>query len=148
MTPKETIWTWETAPDSPGAGIIIVRKFDDKWKVLGLWSHLRNYYDIPKGHIEGGDTPFETALRETAEECNITELDFIWGNEYIKLNKLIVYLATTTQDPKILKNKESGIYEHSSADWLEWDCIEEKAYEYLKAGFQWAKKKVDNEVNN
>ena len=101
-------------------------------------------------------------MRRTSEELeddcnqNISKLDnsinydvFDWENlNYIKLNKLIVYLATTTQDPKILKNKESGIYEHSSADWLEWDCIEEKAYEYLKAGFQWAKKKVDNEVNN
>ena len=59
-------WNWETAKTAPGAGIIVVKKFNNEWKVLGMWA--RGGYDIPKGHIEDGDDVFETALRETKEE--------------------------------------------------------------------------------
>ena len=29
------------------------------------------YWDIPKGSTEAGETPMQTALRETAEECGL-----------------------------------------------------------------------------
>ena len=72
-------WTWETAPQSIGAGIVVVRKIDGEYKVLGLWS--RGGYDIPKGHVEEGEGVFDTAIRETEEEASITDLYFKWGNK-------------------------------------------------------------------
>lgn len=33
--------------------------------------HKRNYYSIPKGKIEIGESELEAAIRETKEECNI-----------------------------------------------------------------------------
>lgn len=32
------------------------------------------YYDFPKGHIEEGESPQETALREVSEETNVNDL--------------------------------------------------------------------------
>ena len=136
-------WSWKTAHLTPGSGIIIVKKINNEWKVLGMWA--RGGYDIPKGHIEEGEGVFETAVRETFEESNISELNFQWGKEYKIFDRLTVYLASTTQDPKVLKNKESGIFEHDRAEWLEWDVMEKGTYDYLKPAIRWAKKVVAGE---
>ena len=133
-------WTWETAPKAAGAGIVVVRLVDDKYKVLGLWA--RGGYDIPKGHVEDGEDFFETALRETEEESNITELRFKWGLDYKKTDRLKVYLAETPQQGKIIRNKESGILEHEHLKWMDWDEMTEKTYEYLRPTIGWAKERV------
>jgi 8-oxo-dGTP pyrophosphatase MutT (NUDIX family) len=133
-------WTWETAQNAPGAGIVVVRVVDKEYKVLGLWA--RGGYDIPKGHVEDGEGFFETALRETEEESNITELHFKWGYNYIKTDRLRVYLAETKQEGKIVRNKESGILEHEHLKWLDWDEMMEKTYDYVKPAILWAKEKV------
>jgi len=133
-------WTWETAPGAPGAGIVVVKKFDEEYKVLGLWA--RGGYDIPKGHIESGEDFLETALRETEEEASITELHFKWGKEYKTSDCLKVYLAETPQSGKIIRNKESGILEHEHLKWVGWDEMLEKTYDYLKPAILWAKEKV------
>ena len=133
-------WTWETAPNSPGAGIVVVKNINNQYKVLGLWS--RGGYDIPKGHVEPGEEFFETALRETEEESNITELEFKWGSDYIISDRLRVYLAATTQEGKIVRNKESGILEHERLRWLDWDEMLEKTYDYIKPAILWAKGRV------
>ena len=46
----------------PGAGIVVVRQFDDGWRVLGLI--LGDFIDIPKGVIEDG-VVFERVRRRT-----------------------------------------------------------------------------------
>ncbi len=135
-------WTWETAPQSPGAGIVVVRFVDNKYRVLGLWA--RGGYDIPKGHVEDGEDFFETATRETEEESNITELNFKWGLDYMITDRLRVYLAETTQEGKIIRNKESGILEHEHLKWMDWDEMIEKTYEYLKPAIEWSKERVLN----
>lgn len=50
------------APSSPGAGVLIAHR------VRGgdlVWT-------LPKGHVESGETPQETARREVAEETGLT----------------------------------------------------------------------------
>lgn len=39
-------------------------------KVL-LVKHNAGHWDFPKGHVEEGETEFETAIREVKEETNI-----------------------------------------------------------------------------
>ena len=138
-------WTWKTAPESVGAGIIVVRKIEEEYKVLGLWS--RGGYDIPKGHVEEGEGVFDTAIRETAEESSITKLYFKWGSVPIKVSHLTVYLAETNQEGKIIPNKETGIIEHEHLKWMDWDEMLEKTYDYLKPAIEWAKEKVLKDDN-
>ena len=133
-------WTWETAPKSPGAGIVVVRKVQGQYKVLGLWA--RGGYDIPKGHVEDGEGFFETAVRETEEEAKITELIFSWGKDHIKADRLMVYLAETTQHGEVVRNKHSGILEHEHLKWMDWDKMSEQTYDYLVPAIKWAKEKV------
>ena len=139
-------WTWETAPISPGAGIVVVRKFDEEYMVLGLWA--RGGYDIPKGHVEEDEDYFETALRETEEEAAITELYFNWGEDSKEVDHLKIYLAETPQSGKVVRNRQSGILEHEHLKWMSWDEMMDKTYDYLKPAILWAKEKVTSDVTN
>ncbi len=135
--------TKKKLPD--GAGIVVVKKIDEQWKVLGL--RLYGSYDIPKGEIEEGEDQFNTAIRETLEEASITDLNFRWGKEPIVISgkaNITVYLAETSQDPAIKKNPVTGIFEHHAAAWLDWDFMEDKVYSYLKPAITWAKDTVNN----
>ena len=120
-------WTWETAPQSPGAGIVVVQNFDKEYKVLGLWA--RGGYDIPKGHVESGEG----------------FLDFKWGKRPIIVDQLKVYLAETSQPGKVVANEHSGILEHEYLKWMEWEEMYEKTYDYLKPAILWAKESVEKD---
>ncbi len=48
------------------AGVVVVRQFDDGWRVLLLRAY--NYWDFPKGIVEPGEDPLTTARREVREE--------------------------------------------------------------------------------
>ena len=55
------------------AGGVVVRTFDDAPRFL----LIRDPYDnwgLPKGHLEGGETPVQAALREVTEETGLSEL--------------------------------------------------------------------------
>tara|TARA_R110000824_G_scaffold59794_2_gene160284 strand:+ start:1189 stop:1614 length:426 start_codon:yes stop_codon:yes gene_type:complete len=137
-------WTWKTAPQAPGGGIIILKYFNKEWLVFGMWA--RGGYDIPKGHIENGESPLETAIRECKEESDITNLNFRWGVDNIKLNKLVVYLASTEEDGRIIPNCKTGIYEHEKCDWLTLEEMKSKTYNYLKPAIEWAQLRVLDET--
>ena len=132
----------------PGAGLVIVKKIEGDWKVLGL--KLYGMYDIPKGGIEkkDKDNRFVTACRECIEECGIavSSKDLLWGSESINVSHLTIFLAATDQDPVIQKNEKTGIYEHHSASWLDWETMENMAYSYLKPAIMWAKTKVKSDI--
>jgi 8-oxo-dGTP pyrophosphatase MutT (NUDIX family) len=129
----------------PGAGFVLVQKFGDEWKVLGL--RLYGRYDLPKGGIdrEDGGNRFVTAQRECEEECGIlvSPENLKWGNESLQVGHVTIFLAETMQTPEIQANDKTGIYEHHSADWLDWDTMEEKVYGYLGPAVVWARNKVE-----
>jgi 8-oxo-dGTP pyrophosphatase MutT (NUDIX family) len=132
-------WDIKTAHLTPGAGIMVVRKFDNEWKVLGLLKDSK--YDITKGHVEPGDGYFETALRETFEEADIKNLNFTFGYDYCVLDYLRIYIATTQDSPKIKPNIR-GVEEHEACVWLTFEEMEEQAYYYLKPAVRWARQKI------
>lgn len=53
------------------AGIFIVRK-DKKLLVCHPTNHKADFWSIPKGKTEEGETMIQTALRETYEETNLS----------------------------------------------------------------------------
>lgn len=52
------------------AGIFIIRE-DKKLLICHPTNHAADFWSIPKGKIEAGETPLQAAIRETFEETNI-----------------------------------------------------------------------------
>ena len=135
----------EEGKRSPSAGIIIVKRLDNEWRVLGL--RLYGKYDIPKGKIEPNESSLEAAIRETKEEAGISDLNFRWGLSSIRANHVTLYIAQTMQEGEIKQNPETGIYEHHGLKWMSWEELESSVYPYLAPAIVWAKDIVDSQTN-
>jgi len=119
-------------PIEKSAGAIIFRYENDKIYYLllhypGLTHRAeKDYWDLPKGHIEKGETIAETIRREVEEETGLTDIQFVEGfKETIKyffrfggkniLKFVTFYLAET-------KTKEIKISsEHLGYQWLPYE---------------------------
>lgn len=129
------------------AGFIIVRKDNDKWKVLGL--QVFGKMDIPKGHLDPGESDLACALRECKEEASIvvSRSDMQWGQAPKILERphkdVVIFLASTDQDPMIVPNPETKRYEHDDFLWLTWDVMKARCYPYLVPAIQWAQDLVE-----
>ena len=122
-----------------GSGFLVGRVFPNgKVKFLGLEAlpHIKRKkggeYDIPKGKLQKGEDVLQGAKRECREESGIkiSDSDIIGSGESI--NGLTIFLASTTMDPIISPNPDSGKTEHAGASWLSKSEIENNCLEYLK----------------
>ena len=112
-----------------------------------LMKHPKRW-DLPKGHVDEGETNFECALRELQEETGIEERHlhiedgFKFKDRYIveskkgkKKKKLIIYLAELIEDVEITPT------EHEGFEWVDWNpphLIQEKTIDpLLKEVDQW-----------
>jgi bis(5'-nucleosidyl)-tetraphosphatase len=129
------------------AGFIIVRKETDGWRVLGL--RVYGKIDIPKGHVEPGESDIGAAFRECKEEAGIDVAlsDMRWGQAPKILERshkdVIIFLASTDQEPVILPNPETNRYEHEGFHWLTWEVMKQRCYPYLVPAIQWAQERVE-----
>jgi bis(5'-nucleosidyl)-tetraphosphatase len=84
-------------------------------------------WDLPKGHMDPGETLLQTAIRELEEETGIpeqeiwTDPDFIYEQEYTvqvnkgaKLKKLSIYLGWLRTDRSLV------LTEHEGYRWFDW----------------------------
>jgi len=123
-------------PLEKSAGAIIFRKKNKK--IYYLLLHYpsgakapKEYWDLPKGHIEKGENEIETARREVEEETGLKDIKFVEGfKEWIKyffkfegkniLKFVTFYLVET-------KTKEVKIsFEHLGYKWLPYEKALEK----------------------
>jgi len=127
------------------AGVVIVRKEEGIWKYLFLRAY-RNW-DFPRGVVESGEDPLETAIREVKEEAGIEELAFRWGAvfretaPYIGTGEKIAryYLAETTEARVVFSiNPEIGMPEHHEYRWLTYDETKILAPHRLIPIIEWA----------
>ena len=51
-------------------GALVVRREEDKYFVLMIRHKAKGNRSFPKGHVEQGETEYETALREVMEETS------------------------------------------------------------------------------
>jgi bis(5'-nucleosidyl)-tetraphosphatase len=127
----------ESENKKTSAGIVVLKNFNNEFKVLCLLKQ-NGSYDITKGLMELGESPLETALRETLEEAGISDLDFTWGQEPISYGKGIAFVAQTYQDPTILPNPSSGVIEHESFEWKNFEDAANSVIEYLVPAIRYA----------
>ena len=126
-----------------GAGVVVLKKFEDEYKMLCLYSENKKgirKYDLTKGKIDEGESEFEAAVRETYEEASIKNLKFEWGRARLNKGKIIMFIAVTNDVPKILKNPKSGDYEHDGFEWNSPDVAHILLPGFLKPFAIWAKK--------
>lgn len=130
------------------AGFVIVRRRNGSWDVLGLrvWGKI----DIPKGHLEPGESPFDAAVRECREEAGLSIVpsrDMPWGNRsYVSERPhkdVTVFIAVTDQEPEIQMNPETKQYEHDGYHWLGWSDMKARCYPYLRDAISWAQTVVE-----
>ena len=133
-----------------GAGFIVFRLFPDGVKFLGLvgpeFHRVRcsGTFDIPKGTIDLGETPIQTAAREAYEESGyeITSNNILSGP--FKDGMLTVWLAQVYDDPVITPNPHSGIIEHEGYQWLSPEELLSSCYDYLWPSVNWACGEIAN----
>jgi 8-oxo-dGTP pyrophosphatase MutT (NUDIX family) len=128
------------------AGIVIVGREGKEWKFLFLRAY-RNW-DFPKGIVETGEDPLETAKREVVEETGLSDLHFRWGHIYRetepysgfggkKLNRY--YIAETKSFQVVFSvNPEISRPEHHEYRWLTDNELLELSPKRLKSIVQWA----------
>lgn len=130
------------------AGFVIVRRRGSSWEVLGLrvWGKI----DIPKGHLEPGESPFDAAVRECREEAGLSIVpsrDMPWGNRsYVSERPhkdVTVFIAVTDQEPEIQMNPETKQYEHDGYHWMGWSDMKARCYPYLRDAISWAQSVVE-----
>ena len=93
----------------------------------------RGYWSFPKGHIEKGEMPRETAAREIIEETGLSDLDFIPGflemERYIytqnneEVAKSVVWFLAQVKRKRVALSAE-----HIGAAWLSYGKAYKKVF--------------------
>jgi len=105
------------------AGVVVVR--DTSRGVQFLLLRAFNHWDFPKGLMEAGEEPMQTALREVEEETTLHDLEFPWGEVFIETGPYSrgkvarYYIGRTRQEAIYLPvNPDLGRPEHSEYRWV------------------------------
>ena len=129
------------------AGIVPALRVADGWKVLLLRAYKD--WDFPKGFIEEGETPLETALRETHEETGITDLDLAFGETWCDTDpysggKVARYFLGVTKEEHLVLpvSPELGRPEHHEWRWVSYDEAEELLPPRLGIVLEWARRTI------
>ena len=112
--------------DVKSCGVIVFR--ESPQKSFLLMKHV-DRWDLPKGHLDPGESELECALRELVEETGIRssqirlDSDFEFRHQYTvaKPDKSIEYLKELVMFLGWLsENVEIELTEHIGYEWLEW----------------------------
>jgi len=133
------------------AGIILFNKLNEKFLLLNYPS---KHWDFVKGKMEKGETPHETALRETNEETGISDVEFIDGFEeeieyYFyannqEIHKKVIFFLGKTKTLEIILS-----HEHLDYIWLEFDnALEKTTYENAKNLLKKSKVFLENRISD
>ena len=124
-------------------GAVILRETPEGLRVLML--RVFRHWDFPKGLMEPGETPKQTALREVREESGISALQFPWGDihldtgPYSRGKVARYYLARTTEDKvELLPSPDTGRPEHSEYRWLNFAQARRLVTPRVAAVIDWA----------
>lgn len=126
------------------AGVVVVRWTNQTLRFLLL--RVYNYWDFPKGEMEPGEQPLETAIREVKEETSIADLEFRWDQTFIETTpyghgKIARYYLAESKDGNVFlaENPELGHPEHHEYRWLTYEEARTLVVDRLKPILDWAK---------
>lgn len=135
------------------AGIVLARQQQGEWYFLLLRAY--HNWDFPKGMVEAGETSLQAAIRETAEETGITELDFRWGlswqetEPYAQGKVARFYMAETRQcQCQLLINPQLRRPEHHEYRWMRFEEACTYLPSRLKNILQWARSVMESAPDN
>lgn len=130
-------------PRYMSCGAVILRETPAGTRILML--RVFRHWDFPKGLMEAGETPKQTALREVREESTISDLTFPWGNVHIDTGpynrgKIArYYLARSEQASVDLPpSPDTGRPEHSEYRWVSFQQARRLASPRVRMVIDWA----------
>ena len=130
------------------AGVVPLRRTAQGWRILVLRAYKN--WDFPKGRVEAGEEPIDTAKRETAEETGIMDLEFPYGDAYRETlpyagGKIArYYLAETTEESiRLPISADLGRPEHHEFRWVSFDEAEDLLPPRLAIVLEWARQTVE-----
>lgn len=114
-------------PEIKSCGVLVFRRLPTHSFLL--MKHA-DRWDLPKGHVDPGETELETALRELEEETGIGANDILldsdfrysttytvrknrYGNEP-RLKELVIFIG------ELVNDVELKLTEHIGCDWFDW----------------------------
>jgi len=123
--------------EQKSAGIVLFRNDSDKNEFL-LLNYPQGHWDFVKGKIEQNETSHETALRETKEETEITNIEFVDGFEESveydfrfkkeNIHKKVIFFFAKTNEKNIKLS-----HEHKDYLWLEYNnALKKTTFENAK----------------
>jgi bis(5'-nucleosidyl)-tetraphosphatase len=131
------------------AGVVVVSRTDDVWRVLLL--RVYNYWDFPKGVVEPDEDPLTAARREVREETTLDELDFHWGEDYFETapysgNKVARYYLAGSENPRVELpvSPELGRPEHHEFRWLTFEDAVKLTVPRINDVLAWARARVES----
>jgi 8-oxo-dGTP pyrophosphatase MutT (NUDIX family) len=137
-------------PKVLSAGVIPVRRTPRGWMLLVLRAYKN--WDFPKGVVESGEEPIDTAKREVTEETGLTDLDFCFGESYRETVPYAAgktaryYIAETTEERINLPISHAlGRPEHHEWRWVTFDEAEDLLPPRLALILDWARDVLDDE---
>ena len=123
--------------EETSSGVVLFRKENEKILFL-LLLYPSGHWDFVKGKMEKGESPHETAIRETKEETGIIDTKFLDNfEEWIEYNfqfegelvhkKVVFFLGETkTKNIKISQ-------EHQNYTWMEYaEAMEKTTFDNAK----------------
>lgn len=125
-------------------GVVLARETDAGVRTLMLRAY--QYWDFPKGMMEPGEDPLDTAVRELEEETGIAEAAFDWGDRYFETGPYSrgktarYYLARTNTELVVIgPNPETGKPEHNEYRWLSFDEAFDLSVPRVREVVRWAR---------
>ncbi len=107
-------------------GGIIIYKCTQKTPIFLFLRRAEGWLDLPKGHIEKGETPMQASIRETMEETGINvespepnfryvdTYTFANGNSKVK-KSVMFFIKEVSKDTEVRISNE-----HVGYEWLEY----------------------------
>ncbi len=130
-------------------GVVPVRFAGGNWQLLVLRAY--KIWDFPKGMVNLNEDPLAAAIRETTEETGITDLEFVFGEDYKETvpyidNKVARYYVAETRVEQITLplSPELGRPEHHEWRWVTCDEAEDLLPPRLTHVLAWVCQRIDS----